>query len=698
MKKRRLSPVPHFLHYVFVSEPDHTSDYIFRSTKLPNHFNVQPGNGFKHASEVRPMETDCIMSLIAELMKNKPQAASSEQEMPGQALETSSLDVEKIRSLAETRPHPRLFLSEKELSINLTRLKEAKDKNLLRIRDDVTALSNRLIDAPPLHREVMDGRLLAVSKNAMERIYAHAAAWRYTGDEKHLKAGIRDLLTVSHFPDWNWEHSLDMAEMVNAVGFGYDWLYEGLDEEQRETIRKSIVEYALKPTLHSWQTEPGPRWTNWILRHYNWNLVCNGGCLVGAAAVAETDPEYLAELIPFACRSMRMAVSSFGEDGFWGEGPSYWSYALQYVAYAGAALESIFDHDFSLTDHPGVKKSCAAFIATTGPSGKVFNMADTGQYFKTADLELGTRRTAMFEFFWAALKFNDSQAALSEHETLRKTPASPQHLIWYVPRPHSVSRVEKDARFGGPVDVVTFRQSHDRDALFVVAKGGFNSINHGHLDLGSFELDVFGKRWFVDPGKEDYALPGYWDRHTDTAQRWKYFRLGSRGHCVPLIDGSNQLLVGRGDLVKYRSSTDEAFAVFELSSAYALWSQSVHRGIKMLDSRRRLLIQDEFVGTANRRLTWNSLTPANISLDGKTALLEMDGAALELRALSPANPEFTSEPVRIQPPETPVDGLRHLWLHTDGCRDKTTIAVLVTPLTDETSAPIGRWVVPLYKW
>ncbi len=640
------------------------------------------------------------MSLISELMNNAPRPIKTNPERPPNHPSSAGLDAESVQALAKARPHPRLFLSDHDLSENVGRLKTHGDRDLRRMLDDLTALCDRLIDEPPLQRKVVDGRLLAVSKQALERIYAYAVAWRYTGVEKYLTAGIRELMTVSRFPDWNWEHSLDMAEMVNAVGVGYDWLFDGLDNEQREIVRSAIVEYALKPTLDSWQKEPGPRWTNWILRRYNWNLVCNGGCLVGAAAVAETDPEYLAALIPYACRSMRMAISSFGEDGFWGEGPSYWSYALQYVAYAGAALESVFDHDFSLTDHRGVKNSCTAFAATTGPSGKVFNMADTGQYFKTADLELGTRRTPLFEFFWAARKFNDSPAARIEHEILREHRASPQHLIWYVPCPKSVPEAEKDARFGGPVDVISFRESNDPNALFIVAKGGFNSINHGHLDLGTFELDVFGKRWFLDPGKEDYALPGYWDRHTDDAQRWKYFRLGSLGHCVPLIDDSNQLLVGRGDLVKYRSTDDESYGVFELSSAYALWAGSVHRGIKMFDRRRRILIQDEFVGTVNRRLTWNALTPAHVSTKGNVALLKQDDRVIELRALSPHKAQFTVEPVEIEAPETPADGLTRLCLHTAGCKQKTTIAVVISPIPEhETFDSIGdETIAPLYSW
>ncbi|MGH7945950.1 MAG: hypothetical protein ACREH8_23950 [Opitutaceae bacterium] len=41
-------------------------------------------------------------------------------------------------------------------------------------------------------------------------------------------------------------------------------------------------------------------------------------------------------------------------------------------------------------------------------------------------------------------------------------------------------------------------------------KAGRNTVNHAHLDLGTFTFDAGGVRWAGDLGRDDYNLPGYW--------------------------------------------------------------------------------------------------------------------------------------------------------------------------------------------
>ena len=44
----------------------------------------------------------------------------------------------------------------------------------------------------------------------------------------------------------------------------------------------------------------------------------------------------------------------------------------------------------------------------------------------------------------------------------------------------------------------------DPEALFIGFKAGSPSVNHGHMDIGSFIAEANGVRWAVDLGSQNY--------------------------------------------------------------------------------------------------------------------------------------------------------------------------------------------------
>jgi len=580
------------------------------------------------------------------------------------------------------RSHPRLILKDEDLSI--LKQQYENDQVLQKCVTDVLAEADAYCEEPTLEYRKIGPRLLHISRRCLDRVYALCLAYRWTGNEKYAKKAVENLLVVCEFPDWNPSHFLDTAEMSHAVGIGYDWLFDYLGERQREKIRTALIKLGLEPGLQAYENS----W--WAKSEHNWNQVCNGGMIVGALAIAESEPQYAQRIISAAVQSLPLALKSYSPDGAWMEGPGYWSYATRYTAYSLAALESALGTDFGLLKTEGLDKAGNFPIYTTGPTGLYLNFADSG--------EKASRRP-MPCMFWLARTFDNPLFAEAEHAEIAKRQASPEHVIWYVPRPEKPSAKALDKYFRGPVEVATFRSAwDDPNALFVGVKAGYNQVNHGHLDLGNFELDALGVRWARDLGSDNYNLPGYWDMKRD-GKRWTYYRLNSQSHNVPLLAGKDQDPLATSKFIKFQSKKSSAFVLIDLTSAYSEFAKKVTRGVAMTADRDAVLVQDEFEIKESCQLVWAMTTGAEIIIEKPDiARLHLQQKQLVARVLSPSGSEFAVESAEQQPPQKPNKGVNRLVVRLPAANGNVRVAVLLSPLWKDGRYVSSLQLQPLAQW
>jgi len=580
--------------------------------------------------------------------------------------------------------HPRLML--KDTDLGFLKASHAQDPVLQKCWQDVQMDAEACLKKPPLVYRKIGPRLLSVSRDCLGRIYALALAYRWTGDEKYAARAKENLLQVCAFQDWNPSHFLDTAEMSHAVGVGYDWLYGYLDGETRSTIRQALIEKGLKPGLEVYAKNG---W--WVTSEYNWNQVCNGGMIVGSLAIAETDPSYAERIIPMAVKSLPIALKSYGPDGAWGEGPGYWSYATHYTAYALTALDTALGNTFGLLEIDGLSKAGYFPVYTAGPTGLYLNLADVGER---------SARRPMPCMFWLARTFHNPSYAASEHEQLGTRPAGAAHLVWYTARPPARAiRKQLDYYFRGPVEVVTMRSAwDDPNALFLGVKAGYNQVNHGHLDLGNFEIDALGVRWARDLGSDNYNLPGYWDAKRG-GQRWSYYRLDSASHNVPMLGGEGQDPMAKSAFTKTEINGARPVAIVNLTEAYKDSARSAIRGVAMIEGRRAVLVQDEFEMKKPCDVAWGMTTDAEIDIkQGTVAVLKLKGKELTVRLLSPRNAVFTVESAEQQPPQEKNTGVRRLMVKLPQASDAVCVAVLLSPAWGDGKAVDAAEIKPLASW
>lgn len=582
--------------------------------------------------------------------------------------------------------HPRLMLKEEDLE--KLKARAASDPVLRKFAEETIRQADKARAKPPLEYLIPDGlRLLSVSRECMARVYALGVAWRWTGEGKYAEALIANLLAVCDFPDWNPRHYLDTAEMAHAVGVGYDWLYGLLDEEQRKKIRAGLIRHGLEPGLNAYAEKEQYGW--WKDCDHNWNQVCNAGMIVGALAIAETDPGYAREIIPQAIRSLPRALAMYGPDGAWTEGPGYWGYATRYTMFGLAALETALGTDFGLLQIKGLSEAGLSPVYTTGPTGLYLNYADSGER---------ARRSPMASMFWLARIFQNDFVADDEHRLIEASGRiTPQHLVWYTPRPHgNVEAPALDKRFRGPVELALMRSAwRDPEALFVGIKAGYNQANHSHLDLGNFELDALGVRWARDLGSDDYNLPGYWGGERG-GSRWRYFRLNTFSHNVPALDGEDQDPEGTAKLVRFETNGAFPFAQIDLSNAYG---RPLRRGIALVEKRRAALVQDEFELEKQTDVAWGMTTDAQIAV-GKngTATLTQEGKQLKARILSPVGASFTAESAGQKAPQKSNEGISRLMVRLPAQQGKVRIAILLEPVWPDGRSVDTFDLIPLVDW
>ena len=478
--------------------------------------------------------------------------------------------------------------------------------------------------------------------------------------------------------------------MTHALAIGYDWLYHAWTEAQRDVLREAIITHGLRPALDSYRGKGGHGW--WVRSHHNWNQVCNGGIAAGALAIADEEPELAGKIIRAGLVSLQRAMKQFAPDGAWSEGPGYWNYATSYNVMHLAALQSALGTDFGLSEHEGFDQTGDFPIYLTGPTGRTFNFADGGDSAVRAP-----------QLFWLGRTFG--RPLYSRYQRVHARPTA-LDVLWYDGQAVAPDMGDEplDRYFRGP-EVVTMRSAwDDPSALLIGFKAGDNKVNHSHLDLGTFVLDALGQRWACDLGGDNYNLPAYFG-----GRRWTYYRLRAEGHNTLLLnpgEGPDQDPRAAAKIVRSGFAPNRAFAIADLTPAYAEQAEEVKRGIALIDDRSRVLIQDEVNAEEPAELWWFMHTRASIepAEDGRSAVLSRGGKRLMARLLEPAEAMFTVIDAAPLPTSANPDGqtinkgIRKLAIHLQNVGE-VRLAVLLTPLqAGEERRELPTEVRPLAEW
>lgn len=540
--------------------------------------------------------------------------------------------VDYVSTTKKLPDHPRLlWLKGEEEAIKRT---VSTDKTWNKLHQAILTESDALLDTAPLERIKVGRRLLDKSREGLRRLFYLAYAWRMTRAEKYRARAEKELVALAAFSDWNPTHFLDVAEMTMAVSIGYDWLYNDLSEPTRLTIKEAILKKGIEPSFDT-------KFNSWLKATHNWNQVCNAGMTYGALAIYEDRPELAKSVINRAIASVALPMADYRPDGAYPEGYSYWGYGTSFNVMLISAIEKAYGADFGLTSMPGFLKTAGYLENMTGPSDYAFNYSDSGLS--------GELQPAMF---WFAQKTkNPSLLWVERSRLINETPKQytknrllPAVMLWSNGIGMNDIKAPKQTLWVGegrnPVALMRSSWS-DSSAIYLGLKAGSPSVNHAHMDVGSFIMEADGVRWAMDFGMQNYESleskgVDLWNSKQDS-QRWQIFRYNNFVHNTLTVNGGLQRVVGKATITGHSATPLFMHATTDLTDIYQDALVSAKRGVALVD-KAYVLIQDELETPAiETTVRWTMLTPATVKLLGTNgAELTKDGKKLLLQVDAPA--------------------------------------------------------------
>jgi hypothetical protein len=530
----------------------------------------------------------------------------------------------------------------------------------------------------PLEQRSQDNQL-DISRDLLHRINLLAMVYRIEKDSRMLDRINEEVIAACNFPTWNPKHFLDVGEMSLGIAIAIDWTGGDLPASTVDLAKTALIEKGINPSWPEDGTSP-----HWAYGHSNWNQVCHGGMVAASIAIAENDPELAAKTIHRAIEGMANALDSYGPDGVYPEGATYWGYGTSFSVVTAAMFESAFGTDFGMLDYPGFKESALfKILLTRAPSGLAYNFGDSGEGSGGS----GDMTLAWFGSKTGNKSFYEKDKFLQDPEQMsRLSRLAGISLIWMAQYEEMGDvTIPTEWKGDGTNPVVFFTGGEDDpNKYYFGGKGGRGKVSHGNMDGGSFVFELDGVRWSIDPGMTGRYGPiertgfGLWDMRQE-GDRWKMLNKGNQGHSTISVNNQLHVVDGMASIIDFKAG-ERPEATIDMTPTFAGQLKSANRRF-IKDSARSLLIEDDIELSDNTDLiTWQLITQADVEITCGGAILRQEGKRLALEILS--HPEFTPSVISLNPPPLYLDpkkeGLKRLeirfpaWIIED---DKLSIRV-----------------------
>ena len=363
-----------------------------------------------------------------------------------------------------------------------------------------------------------------------------ALAYLVSADTKYLNAARDWALASCSYRTWGLgtTDGMDLAAGHQLFGLAlvYDWCYDALDAETRETIRATLI----RRTTAMFEAAASGRawWRRSVLQNHLWVNI-TGMAAAGLALFDEVEDARFWVGLPL--QKYRTTMDALGDDGASHEGAGYWQYGVEYMMKFMVLAADLLGED--MYDHPWWRNTAAYCQHVMLPRNA---WTRRSCLVDIADCPRGNWYGPEYLLRGLARRFADGHAQWLAHEIdaadIEAASAPWLNLIWYDP---SVAAVRPDGvptlRHFEDMGLVAARSDWSGDeALLVFKCGPFI----GHKAVAEFAYDPGGGH--VHPDANHFVLfaHGEWLLRDD-GYRSKW----TGQHNTLLIDGKGQMGEGK---------------------------------------------------------------------------------------------------------------------------------------------------------
>ncbi len=427
--------------------------------------------------------------------------------------------------------------------------------------------------------------------DCQELMYAvrHLAIAGHVLDNPDLLARAREWLLSA--ADWDPTGTTSRAytdewayRVTNALSWGYDWLHDQLDEDQRGRVRtallartRDIAEHAIKNAhIHLFPYD------SHAVRSVSLTLI--PACI---ALLGDDEDDEVREWLDYCIEFLFTVYSPWGDsDGGWAEGSNYWMMGMAYLIDAASLLKSytgidLFQRpyfqktgDFPLfVKAPNTRRATFGDDSTMGDlpciktgynmrvlGGVTGNAAYQWYFEELSRLNPGTEME-FYNYGWWDSNFDDMVFRHDWPQIEAKAPSVNDNFRWF--------------KGIGWVAIQHMMDDPDQHIQFVMKSSPFGSISHSHGDQNAFCMAAFGEDLAIQSGH-------YIGFNTSMHQKW---RRQTRSKNAILINGKGQYadrdkaqqMKSTGQIVTAEKRGDHIYIKADATAAYRSLSPEVTR-------------------------------------------------------------------------------------------------------------------------
>lgn len=338
-----------------------------------------------------------------------------------------------------------------------------------------------------------------------------------------------------------------------------------LGEKLSKEINEKVTEQLKWRIIDTYLTscKENNKSNHWIKSTSNWNSVCTSGSMFVSIATSKSSEKRIAA-VGSALNSMKHYMSGFGQDGYCSEGAGYWNYGFGHYLYLAQILHDYTGGRINLfkSNNPEKLKNvgnfpknyqihtgiCAPFSdgvsKVSDDGGFAYNMSSR---IYGINMPIDSEKSKSHDSFSAAFQLIEWQYEDVSNKN-QETNQQYSELSGYT--------------YFDDVGVVISRGKQDLP-LSIAIKGGHNSENHNHSDVGTYTIVLKDDIMIGDIGAPSY-IAGAFSEDNPARSSW--------GHPVPRINNTLQSN-GRefeGKIISTKFSEDLDNVRMDIKDAYEL--------------------------------------------------------------------------------------------------------------------------------